>query len=49
MSIVDFIAIVSFGLTCFGLRYIFGRDNKPHITSLSANYTVTFVINKYVD
>ena len=28
MSIVDFIAVVSFGLTCFGLGYIFGKDNS---------------------
>ena len=27
MSIVDFIAVVSFGLTCFGLGYSFGEDN----------------------
>ena len=27
MSIVDFIAVVSFGLTCFGLGYSFGKDN----------------------
>ena len=26
MSIVDFIAVVSFGLTCFGLGYTFGKD-----------------------
>ena len=30
MSIVDFKAVVSFGLTCFGLGYTFGKDNnKP--------------------
>ncbi len=30
MSIVDFIAVVSFGLTYFGLGYTFGKDdNKP--------------------
>ena len=30
MSIVDFIAVASFGLTCFGLGYTFGKDkNKP--------------------
>lgn len=39
MSIVDFIAVVSFGLTCFGRGYTFGKDNnKPqkyrHITTL---------------
>ena len=28
MSIVDFIAVVSFGLTCFGLGYTFGKDNN---------------------
>lgn len=25
MSIVDFIAVVSFGLTCFGIGYSFGK------------------------
>lgn len=30
MSIINFIAVVSFGLTCLGLGYIFGKDNnKP--------------------
>ena len=30
MSIVDFIAVASFGLTCFALGYTFGKDkNKP--------------------
>ena len=30
MSIVDFIAVVSFGLTCFCAGYTFGKDNnKP--------------------
>ena len=34
MSIVDFIAVVSFGLTCFGLGYTFGKNNtKPSIGS----------------
>ena len=28
MSIVDFIAVVSFGLTCFGLGYSFGGNDK---------------------
>ena len=28
MSIIDFIAVVSFGLTCFGLGYTFGKDHK---------------------
>ena len=28
MSIVDFIAVVSFGLTCFGVGYSFGKDNS---------------------
>ena len=27
MSIVDFIAVVSFGLTCFSIGYAFGKDN----------------------
>ena len=26
MSIADFIAIISFGLTCFGIGYTFGKD-----------------------
>ena len=30
MSIVDFIAVVSFGLTSFSIGYTFGKDNtKP--------------------
>ena len=30
MSIVDFIAVVSFGLTCFSSGYTLGKDNhKP--------------------
>ena len=31
MSIVDFIAVVSFGLTCFSIGYTFGKDinNTP--------------------
>ena len=28
MGIVDFIAVVSFGLTCFGLGYTLGKDNN---------------------
>ena len=28
MSIVDFIAVVSFGLTCFGLGYTIGKDSN---------------------
>ena len=27
MSIIDFIAVVSFGLTCFSVGYTFGKDN----------------------
>lgn len=27
MSILDFIAVMSFGLTCFTVGYTFGRDN----------------------
>ena len=26
MSILDFITVVSFGLTCFSIRYTFGKD-----------------------
>ena len=33
MSIVDFIAVVSFGLTCFSLGYTFGKDNTKHKNS----------------
>ena len=40
MSIVDFIAVASFGLTCFGLGYSFGKDkivrhknSRPDLTS----------------
>ncbi len=38
MSIVDFIAVVSFGLTCFSIGYTLGKDNHkpPKITALSA-------------
>ena len=28
MSIIDFIAVVSFGLTCFSIGYTFGKDNN---------------------
>ena len=28
MSIVDFIAVVSFGITCFCAGYTFGKDNN---------------------
>ena len=28
MSIVDFIAVISFGLTCFSIGYTFGKDNN---------------------
>ena len=27
MSIIDFIAIISFGLTCFSIGYTFSKDN----------------------
>lgn len=27
MSIIDFIAVVSFGLTCFSIGYTIGRDS----------------------
>lgn len=26
MSIADFIAVISFGLTCFSIGYAFGKD-----------------------
>ena len=28
MSIVDFIAVVSFGLACFSIGYTFGKDSN---------------------
>ena len=28
MSIVDFTAVVSFGLTCFSIGYTFGKDSN---------------------
>ncbi len=28
MSIIDFIAVVSFGLTCFGIGDSLGKDNN---------------------
>lgn len=28
MSIMDFIAVMSFGLTCFGIGYTFGKDSN---------------------
>ena len=28
MNIIDFIAVISFGLTCFGLGYTFGKVTK---------------------
>ncbi len=28
MSILDFIAVVSFGLTCFSIGYTFGKDSS---------------------
>lgn len=28
MSIIDFIAVVSFGLTCFSIGYTFGKDSN---------------------
>ena len=43
MSIVDFIAVVSFGLTCFSIGYTLGKDNhKPqnqldHSSSTKSN------------
>ena len=27
MGIIDFIAVVSFGLTCFSIGYTLGKDN----------------------
>ena len=28
MSLLDFIAVVSFGLTCFSIGYTFGKDSN---------------------
>lgn len=28
MGIIEFIAVVSFGLTCFEIGYSFGKDNS---------------------
>lgn len=28
MDIVDLIAVLSFGLTCFSIGYAFGKDNR---------------------
>ena len=28
MSILDFITVVRFGLTCFSIGYTFGKDNR---------------------
>ena len=45
MSIIDFIAVVSFGLTCFGLGYSFGKDRDktqkqpPRPDKLSGYFT----------
>ena len=33
MSIVDFIAVVSFGLTCFGIGYSFGKEQDTKIAA----------------
>ena len=44
MSIVDLIAVISFGLTCFGIGYTFGKDiNKtqkqpPQSGKLGGNF-----------
>ena len=28
MSIIDFITVISFGLSCFSIGYALGKDNK---------------------
>ena len=44
MSILDFITVVSFGLTCFSIGYTFGKDNHkaqkqpPQSGKLSGNF-----------
>lgn len=45
MSIIDFIAVVSFGLTCFSLGYDFGKDtaksqnSRPVLQTLATIFT----------
>ena len=47
MDIVDFIAVVSFGLTCFSIGYTLGKDNHkpqkqpPQSGKLSGNFCHT--------
>ena len=45
MSIVDFIAVVSFGITCFCAGYTFGKDNNKtqKLTALSAKLSGYFL------
>ena len=43
MSIIDFIAVVSFGLTCFTIGYTLGKDvnntqNSRPVCKLSGNF-----------
>ena len=40
MSIVDFIAVVSFGLTCFGLGYTIGK-----VAALSGKLSGNFCLS----
>ena len=49
MSIVDFIAVVSFGLTCFSIGYAFGKDinkTQKQPPTVQQNYAAIFVITK---
>ena len=32
MSIMDFLAVMSFGLTCFSIGYTLGKDMSSHYT-----------------
>jgi len=36
VSIIDFIAVVSFGLTCFSIGYTFGKDNNKKDAKIAA-------------
>ena len=47
MSIVDFIAVVSFGITCFCAGYTFGKDNNKttKITAPASQTERLFLIN----
>ena len=49
MSILDFITVVSFGITCFCAGYTFGKDSNktqkqpPRSAKLSGNFCCEFI------